>query len=157
MKDDLTLDDAVSSIMDEEMRGRLSGGDHYSASTSSTALAVENRGRSQSKHKAVVAGQSLKGRKEVQKTHRTMSAGCFTKSDTNDISVKLSRGSFKKTEKVLTWLVRSPIWTTFLCLRVSIWLRTSGSWTQALLFTVPQFRDYCSGDFGQVVVGKGQK
>ncbi|GAV59553.1 UBN2_2 domain-containing protein [Cephalotus follicularis] len=49
IKGDLNPDGVVSSIMDEEMHRKVSSGDGPYTSSSSTTLAVENRGRSKSK------------------------------------------------------------------------------------------------------------
>jgi len=156
MKDDLTLDDAVSSIMDEEMRRKVSGGDNFSASTSSTALAVENRGRSKSRGNFSGRGRSQsRGKRQVAKDecwfchktgHRRFQCEAYKKKQQDE-----NQGANVVSDKSLL---------DNLCLSAGFDL-TTDKWfidSGASFHCTSQrdiFDDYASGDFGQVVVGNG--
>lgn len=158
MKDDLTLDYAVSNIMDEEMRRKVSGGDKPSTFTSSTALAVENRGRSKNRGRFGGRGRSQsRGKKEAGKDecwfchkigHRRHQCEAYKRKQQEE-----GQGANVVSNEPL---LENLCLSTEANLAADEWFMDSG----ASFHCTSQkdfFYEYASGDFGQVIVGNGHK
>lgn len=158
MKGDLTLDDAMSSIMDEEMRRKVSGGEGSSISTSSTALAVENRGRSKNRGrfggrgKSQSRGRNEPGKDECWFCHKTGHRRHQCEAYKRKQQEEGQRANVVSNEPLL----ENMCLTTGAVLATDEWFVDSG----ASFHCTSQrdvFHDYASGDFGEVIVGNGHK